>query len=269
MEQNSPDPAQLAVLVVSCDNYADLWRPFFALFRHFWPDCPHRIYHVSNFCLIKEEGVTPLAVGEDHSWSDNVIKALGSVDEEYVLMMIDDLFLTGEICREELQDLFAWIANERPNYVRLNPVPGPDLPHNRQVGVVSPGTLYRTGTVLTVWKKSVLLDLLKPGENAWEFELYGTMRSDRYGGFYSTHRLLLPFVNGVIKGKWQRPAVKRLQALDIQLDLKKRKVMTLWETMMLHSQLLRSKGLRCLPPRCRRQVKEIFSRGRCNYSLLK
>lgn len=269
MDKTSLGRSKLAVMVVSCDKYADLWRPFFILFRRFWPGCPYKIYHVSNFSEIEEEGVVSLLVGEDLSWSDNLIKALNFIEEEYVFMIIDDLFPIKAVCIESLQEIFAWIVSEKPDYVSLNPVPGPDMPYNNHVGIVSPGMLYRTATVMTIWKKTVLLDLLKPGENAWEFELYGTVRSDKYVEFYSTHRLLFPFVNGVIKGKWQRSALKRLQALGVPIQLEKRKIMTVWETIKLHSQFVRSGCLRLLSPRYRRQVKDLVSRGRCNYSLLK
>jgi len=65
------------------------------------------------------------------------------------------------------------VSKVRPNYLRLNPRPKPDKPYNDQIGLVSPGTLYRTATVMTIWKKSVLVDLLNPEETAWDFELYG------------------------------------------------------------------------------------------------
>ncbi len=39
---------QTAVLVVSCDNYSDVWSPFFELYSRFWPDCPFNTYLISN-----------------------------------------------------------------------------------------------------------------------------------------------------------------------------------------------------------------------------
>jgi len=39
---------KIAVLVVSCDKYADLWPPFFQLFLRFWPECPFSVYLISN-----------------------------------------------------------------------------------------------------------------------------------------------------------------------------------------------------------------------------
>lgn len=269
MKQTSKNSLNLAVLVVSCDNYSDLWQPFFTLFRRFWPDCPYNIYLLSNFEKYEEEGVTPILIGEDLSWSDNLINALTLIDEEYVLMLIDDLFLVDQIRSEQLHEVFNWIAKEKPNYVRLNPLPKPDLPYNDHVGLVSPGTLYRTATVMTVWNKKVLSDLLRPGENAWKFEISGTVRSDEYGGFYSAWQVLMPVVNGVIKGKWQRSAIKRLHALGITLQLESRRTMTIGETIRFHFVVMRSKALRLFPPGYRRYIKNLLSRGQSNYSLKK
>ncbi len=53
----------------------------------------------------------------------------------------------------------------------MNPWPKPDKHYSQLVGIVSKGTIYRTATVLSVWKKDILLDLLKVGESAWDFEV--------------------------------------------------------------------------------------------------
>jgi len=256
----------LAILVVSCDKYADLWQPFFALFRRFWPGCPYTVYLLSNYQRINEKEVFSILVGEDHSWSDNLIQALLSIREEYILMIVDDLFLTDYVQIEPLQKVFAWINRERPNYVRLNPLPKPDKRYNDLVGVVSKGVLYRTATVMSVWKRTVLLDLLKPGENAWQFEIYGTVRSDEYGKFYSTWQALVPFINCVIKGKWRCSTIRRIESLGVPLDLNKREIMTLPESLSFVVDILCNRGLLCVPSAYQRAMRNFFTRGMRNYS---
>ena len=39
---------KLAILVLSCDGYTDLWRPFFENFKKKWGDCPYDIYLLTN-----------------------------------------------------------------------------------------------------------------------------------------------------------------------------------------------------------------------------
>jgi hypothetical protein len=45
-KNNSSD--NLAVIVVSCDLYSDVWKPFFTLFFKYWNDCPFPVYLTSN-----------------------------------------------------------------------------------------------------------------------------------------------------------------------------------------------------------------------------
>jgi len=246
----------LAILVVSCDHYRDLWDPFFTLFKRFWPDCPYRTYLLSNYHEPHQEDVTPILVGPDYSWSSNLLKGLDSIHQDYVFMIIDDLFLTGYI-PEDIQDIFAWVDKVRPNYLRLNPRPKPDKSYDKLVGIVSPGTLYRTATVMTIWKRSVLIDLLKPEETAWDFELYGSVRSDKYEGFYSTWNVTIPFINAVIKGKWRRPALRFLEAVGVNAKHDERSVMTVAETVWLDFYVMRNKFLECLPARYRRRIRQL------------
>jgi hypothetical protein len=182
------------------------------------------------------------------------------------LLFLDDLFLNRKINWEYVKAVLNWINEEDPNYVGMNSGPPPDKPFNELVGIVSKGTIYRTCTVLSVWKREVLIDLLKYGENAWDFEILGSVRSDKYENFYSTWKECFPVTNGVIKGKWQRTAVRNLQALDIEVDLARRPIMTHKETLLFFLKLQRAALLHLLPARHRRWVKNAFFRGQYNCS---
>ena len=48
---------RVTLLVPSCDRYADLWPPFFALLRRQWPDCPFPVVVGSNHRPCTETGV--------------------------------------------------------------------------------------------------------------------------------------------------------------------------------------------------------------------
>jgi len=249
---------RFALLVVSCDKYADLWPPFFRLFFHFWPDCPFTIYLLSNNERLSLPGVNSILVGNDVSWSDNLLKAGALLPHDYLLLFIDDLFLIDYVQTEKVEEVCHWLLDAKANYVRLNPSVPPDGPGNDLVGSVSKGTLYRASTVLSVWKREVLLSLLKPGENAWQFEGRGSLRSDRYDAFYSTRESLFPVLNGVIKGKWDRTALRRLSALGVSLDLRQRGCMTVIESSLLFLQRLRFRVLHLLPAAQRRKIKHLF-----------
>lgn len=226
---------KFAVLVVSCDKYSDLWKPFFKFFWRFWPDCPFKVYLLSNKVGANMSQVENLLVGDDLSWSDSLIKGVTQLKkEEYIFLVLDDLFLCDFIRTDKVLKIFNWILESNAHYARMNPSQKPGKPYNELVSIVSKGAIYRASTVLSVWKKDILLNLLKPGESAWDFEVWGSVRSDNYDGFYTTWEDHFPIINCVIKGKWQRSAVKKLKSLGVDIDLNRREVMTITETIVFY-----------------------------------
>jgi len=258
----------IAILVVSCDKYSDLWNPFFETFFKFWPDCPFNIYLLSNYKTTNLARIKNVTIGRDISWSDNLIKCIKLLKENYIFLFLDDLFLVNFVKTKEVLYILNWAIDENVNYIRMNPSPVPDKKCNKLLGIISKGSIYRTSTVLSVWKKDVLSDLLKKVESAWDFEILGSLRSDKYNNFYATWEKYLPFMNGVIKGKWRRSSVKMLKSLGIEIDLNKREIMNLKETIGFYFYLRRSRIFEILvPPKYRRKFKKIILRGRYNYEL--
>jgi hypothetical protein len=109
--------------------------------------------------------------------------------------------------------------------------------------------------VLSLWKRDVLLDLLVPGESAWEFEIAGSVRSDACEGFYATRTPRLSVINAVIQGKWEPAALARIRALGVEPDLSRRQVMTPLQQTRLALLRLRTWGLNQFPPQWRRPVR--------------
>ena len=258
---------KFSIIVPSCDKYSDLWKPFFDLFFRFWPDCPFKIYLLTDRLNINIPNVEALPSGNYLSWSDSLINALNHIEEDYVFLFLEDLFLLDFVNTDSILEIFEWILRVDANYVRLNPSPKPDRYYNKLIGIISKGIIYRASTVLSIWKKDVLLDLLQPGESAWDFEIYGSVRSDKYDSFYSVRKRYFYYINGVVKGKWQRGAVKKLNSLGIEVNLEKRKMMSLEETIGYYLKRQRSNLFKIIPLRFRRKVKDFILRGKYDYKL--
>lgn len=251
--------ASCAVLIVSCDRYRDLWDPCITLFRRFWADCPYPVYLLSNTVEAQYEGIRPITVGSDISWSDNLLAALAIIPEDYVLLWIEDLFLIRPVESEKIRELIEWAIRNHINYLRLNPTPGPDIPLNQDIGQISKGTVYRASVVFSVWKKSLLSSLLRPGENAWEFEDKGTERTDSADAFYASSKQLIPACNTVIKGVWEKSALGIIRRLGIEPDLNVRRVMNRKESIIWKLKLIRSRIFFLLPSSYRRKIRSFFS----------
>ena len=243
------------MLVLSCDRYSDLWAPFMAQFERHWGDCPFRRYITTNHLRAGYPGFETLALGDDVSWSDNLSRALGMIHESHVLLFLEDLMLHAPVDRALLDYALSWVSANRPDQVKLNATERPDERIDGNIGRVREGAIYRTSTVLTLWRKEVLLSLLVPGESAWAFEIDGSARSDAFRGFYSLYRDCFPVTNCVIKGKWRRTAVRELAAQGTAVDLDRRTRMTPYEDWAFRVKEQGSRVFKLIPMRHRRAVR--------------
>jgi hypothetical protein len=245
----------VTLLVLSCDKYADLWAPYLSVLDRYWPDRPQPLALVSNGRSLNRAGVGQILVGPDRSWSETLLAALESVTTEYVLLLLDDLFLIAPVDTAKVMANIVWLDRQRGNYLRLNPTPPPVRRVDADHGEAVPGSIYRTSVVLSVWRTSTLQSLLVPGETAWDFEIFGSVRSDDIGGFYASTRYSIPFMNGVVKGRWAPWAVQYLSRMGIEVDTSTRPVMGWWAATSQRLANARGKIYRLVPWRWRREIK--------------
>ena len=254
---------KIAILVISCDNYSDLWRPFFECFERFWSDCPYSVYLVNNHKEVKYKNVKVVHVGDDISWSDNLKNALQQVPHDYIFLHIEDLFLNAPVDSKEIQRIFDWAVENNVNYIKMSHGYHKSIkPFNESVNIIPKGSLYRTSVVLCLFRKTVLMDLLTSGESAWEFEVHGSERSDKYEDFYIARQQQFSTTNTIIKRKWQRPAVKKIRQLGIGIDLSERQVMTRWEDVKFRLLLFRAWLSSFISPSLKRKTKKMLGGGR-------
>jgi hypothetical protein len=211
---------RIALLVLSCDKYSDLWPNYFHLLKTFWPDCPFRKYLQTNFLDFDDANdLKILKIGKDKSWSDGLIKSVEKLNKyDYVLLMMEDMFLRKPVNNERLIRVIQNFINIDGNFITLINEPLSDKNYNNNFGVISNGAIYRATATASLWKKEVLLDILDGNESAWQFEKLGSERTDKYGKFYSVHESIFDFFHGVIKGAWAREAVVEFNQLGINIE---------------------------------------------------
>ena len=90
-----------------------------------------------------------IAVGNDVSWSDNLLFALNCVAEPYVLLNIDDLILSAAVDHKAVTAVVSQFVESDGNYLRLNPTPHGNATLG-DVGLVPPGDIYRSSTVFLI-----------------------------------------------------------------------------------------------------------------------
>ncbi len=217
---------KIAVVISSFDGNSDLWSPLEESYKKYWSDCPYSLYLTTNFKEYKSERFKTLKVGKEKSWSDMLYKSVEMLKEDYILLTFDDLFLSIKIDTQDITSLINYAIDNDVNYFQLYSSNSQYTKVTDKIVSKNKNSKYRNATVWSLWKKEVLLDLLDRDENAWEFEDKGSVRSNKYDKFYCVNYSAIPYINGVIKGKWVPDAVRKLQKQGISVDLKNRKIMT-------------------------------------------
>ncbi len=260
--------SNLAILVLSCDKYSGLWDLFFSRWHKFWPDCEHRVYLLSNQKLYQDQRITTICTGEDKDWSSNLQFALDIIDADNILLMIEDAPLDQKVENIKFVAIYERFCLDGMNYLNLKAEPLPRKGPDPLIGVVPPGALYRAALVPSIWKKDVLNQLIVAGESAWQFEIRGSERSDRFDGFYSLHYKFFNWIHCVIQGKLDLRAVGKLTKSG-ELSMVQFEHMSNTEYMKVRFQEFRSSIYRLtIPYQFRRVLRSFYYRLMLNKSKL-
>lgn len=224
-----------AFIVLTCDNYSDLWPMYIHFFEKNWPDCPFDKFFVTNHKKVQESSFQTLNIGKDDSWSDGLLKALAILKSQYdyVLITLEDWPIISKVNQNEFESMINSFFELDGNYLTFRRQPKPTYSFNNYFGIIEKGSLYRPTCVYALWKIAVLEDLLVREENAWEFERFGSIRSDKYDKFFITYKNFFKICNTVIKGKWVRSEYNRINKLGFKPDINKRKLFSVKDELLL------------------------------------
>jgi hypothetical protein len=219
--------SDISVVVVSHDGFADIWPGFFSLLFRFWPDLPYRLHLISNHITFPDHRITALRIGDDVSWSETLGRGLERISSRYVLLMLEDFFLTAPVDTAYIGRLHAAMVAKGAVYLRLHSLPKADVPCPElpDIGTIAKGAPYRTSLQIAFWDRQVLLSLLRRDESAWDFELKGSRRSDRIAEpFLSVCDGVsaIRYFHAVWHGKWVPGAVRHFTPLGISFDSSER-----------------------------------------------
>lgn len=215
----------VAILVNSCDKNSDLWDIFFYFYKKNCSNLKYKVYlntetkKYKNYDVININQYTNLDTKE---WSLRLKRALNFIKEDYVIMLLDDYFIT-ELNNEKLQKaesiikrgdtcVVYTILNENYiNNVKKN---------NDNFYIVKKNMLYQMSLQIGLWNKNDLLKLLVDFENPWDFEIMGSKRIRRivktkdiaFQSLNSNNDAFIAYQQGIMKGKWLSDVIPMLLA---------------------------------------------------------
>ena len=226
----------VAFVVLTCDAYSDLWPMYLHFFTKNWPDCPYDKYFVTNYKSIDDSSFQCMKIGRDESWSDNLLKVISLLksDYDYVLITLEDVPIVERVDQRRLNQMVKTFFDVDANFLSCTNIPKQTHKYNSSFGKIERGSIYRPTCEYSLWKMSILEKLLVKGENAWEFERYGAIRSDKYDKFYVVYKNIFNSCHTVVKGKWIRSGLRKIMALGFIPDTQHRKVFSRREEILYH-----------------------------------
>lgn len=209
----------LTIVISSCDDYSDIWSPFFTLLKRYWDPIEYPIVFNTETKKATANGLNIRTINSDKdwSWSKRLRNVISQIDSQYVLLILDDFFLYDNVEGQKIEHCVSWMSRDRRianitffktgiDGIAKKSHPGFALKRRK--------SLYKVNAVAGIWRKSKLLKYLKDDENAWQFEQNGTERSWRsFDKFYylsDDDAKIIPYdftKYGLFGGKWLEPTV--------------------------------------------------------------
>jgi hypothetical protein len=227
--------ADCALYIASCDAYSDVWPGFFKQLQRNWPDCPFKLYLGTNSKDFLWPNLTCLKSDEAMRWSDRVKSHINQIETEYILLFLEDWYISKPVCTKEIINCFSQMKKLGGKMLRLVPDPPPNisLPGYPEIGMMGIGVMNRINTHATIWRKQTLIEIMADGETVWEFEVNGAARSNIHsGGIFCAWNRKISYDGVVDKGKWTRFAINKYRHLNDCLDFHCRGTKSIRETII-------------------------------------
>ena len=125
-----------AILVLSCDKYCDLWKPFFELFHKFWSRCPFTVYLGSNTKKFRDYSIPTILSKSCIDWSSDLLSILAQMKEEYIFIWIDDFFPMSSIDTKLFIRGFEFMKMNKANHIHIPSVVGNNNIDNNKVIII-------------------------------------------------------------------------------------------------------------------------------------
>ena len=227
-----------AVLISSCDSYADILDAFFETLHIYWPGLEYPIYLSTETIEYNNKHfiINNIHPGDINcSWTERITDALGKIKAKYILLLLDDFFLYNYVNEKKVASCLENIRKDKNNAAFLfYPIFGnyKNCEHDGFLEIVKSKTFVVTAIVAALWSKKQLLKYTKKyKENIWEFEQNATIRSKtkyKKDRFFVTKSnddniIFYDFIKyGLFSGKWFKETEKLFERLNIKMDFSKR-----------------------------------------------
>lgn len=238
---------KLTILVIGFDGYKDVWNHDFKLMNRYWKDRPRTI--LSNGYLSPNyQNIEIINCGKDAEWSKKVFEALKIIDTEYVLLLLEDFFITAPVNNNKLLNVIDLMDKDQIDYyqilvqlVKQSWTPGKYYKENKHIRIVPTNKKYPINLQAAIWRKKYLLKALGEGNyNAWQFEM--NHMHDQVNVQKVTCLIddtnMLNLLHGIVQSKYLRFAKRKLIRLGCDISNSERQTLNIKENFKYNLKLL-------------------------------
>lgn len=232
--------SSFTILINSCDSFEDCWNPFFKLFSTYWKAPVQEIFLNTELKTYKFPGLNIQSSQVNLSnpdlkltWSECLIDALKKINTPLILYMQEDYFIEQPVDVPLINEMAQLMYdNSVIKYIGLTRIgsypPFFNYEKDPRLVVVSKNSRYRISLQAGLWRKDILLAYLRSDENAWMFEIFGTIRSRKKNELFlavnreiyntSQKPVIVYEHTGIVKGKWHPNIPALFEKHNIKVD---------------------------------------------------
>lgn len=175
----------VSILIVGFDRYIDVWNHSIDLLNKYWNDRP-TTYLVSSTLKPSYQKVNVLCAGDGAEWSLKVRYALEHVKTKYVILMLEDFFVSDYVDNVRIQNILKTIHENRIKFYQLSvQLPnarwekGAKFNGDKNVKVIPADKKYGLNLQAAIWDTDFLRETVgSENYNAWKFEINQLERKD-------------------------------------------------------------------------------------------
>ena len=195
-------------LVIGCKKHEEIANRFFSLMKKYWPEAMENVFFCtdSSTSLSKDFPTIKPIVEDSGNYCERIKKALDAITSDYVLLLLDDYFLTKRINNESFNEFVNSVQSNSTVYCKLIGLPKSFKKNKNIKGTfyIKEKTHYGISLQPSLWKKESLIEALNmcEGTTAWEVETaFSLYQNEHYNECLVYNKNLLHIKNGVLRGK--------------------------------------------------------------------
>ena len=205
----------LSLLTYTHSKAKDLHKPFYERILKFFPDMKN-IYFTSNEEI--EYGKC-IVYNDNDNHSKQMVDALTQIPTDYIIYSQEDYILFDYVKVDELINCLNLLESDKSiPFIRLihSGLGNPSVKYNNDFYHIDPNSSYYFSTQITLWRKSILIDMYNSSNVKMIFDesqnsshlraisargLFSAKKGSRVGNHYNSW--IYPYTaTAIVKGKW-------------------------------------------------------------------